>query len=266
MHTITRAQLKKIAGSYPAELQPYALSDIRRQIFQVNLVSRLAPGGAVADLGGGVAMFSPGAAELGMQAILIDDFADPNNDQHGDRALGPHHERGVEIYARDVINEGLGLPPETLDVAISVDTMEHFHHSPKRLFHETMTALKPGGWFVLGVPNCVHLRRRITVPLGRGKWSSLDDWYEKQVFRGHVREADVDDLQYIAHDIGLTEVRILGKNWLGYKSARPWVRRAIPLADRLMQHWPALCSDLYLVGRKPLHTRSVGVQGSAEVR
>ena len=43
---------------------------------------------------------------------------------------------------------------------------------------------------MVGVPNCVNLRKRLTVPLGRGKWSPMADWYEQPSFRGHVREPD----------------------------------------------------------------------------
>jgi SAM-dependent methyltransferase len=45
--------------------------------------------------------------------------------------------------------------------------MEHWHRSPKALFHEALTWLRPGGLLVIGVPNCVNLRKRLTVPLGR---------------------------------------------------------------------------------------------------
>ena len=128
--------------------------------------------------------------------------------------------------------------------------MEHWHHSPKALFGHLMRALRPGGLFFLGVPNCVNLRKRITVPLGRGKWSTMADWYEPPRFRGHVREPDIDDLRYIARDLGLREVRIIGRNWLGYQSRRRWARALVSIVDRPLQQRPSLCSDIYLLGRK----------------
>jgi hypothetical protein len=84
--------------------------------------------------------------------------------------------------------------------------------------------LKPGGLFFLGVPNCVFLRKRITVPLG--KWSSMDEWYERETFGGHIREPDVGHLRYIARDLGLGYVRVFGRNWLGYASRHGWARRS----------------------------------------
>lgn len=70
------------------------------------------------------------------------------------------------------------------DAITSFDSMELWHHSPSKLFFEITSQLKPGGVFRLGVPNCVNLRKRLTVPLGFGKWSAMQDWYEEENFRG----------------------------------------------------------------------------------
>ena len=95
----------------------------------------------------------------------------------------------------------------------SFDSMEHWHHSPKRLFRQVSAQLlKPRGRFVLGVPNCINARKRLSVPLGIGKWSAIEDRYEEPEFRGHVREPDVADLRYIARDMGLKDVQIFGRN------------------------------------------------------
>jgi hypothetical protein len=59
----------------------------------------------------------------------------------------------------------------------------------------------------------VRIRKRLTVPFGSGKWSSMADWYEDPIFRGHVREPDVDDLFYIAREVGLVDVYIKGRHW-----------------------------------------------------
>ncbi len=128
--------------------------------------------------------------------------------------------------------------------------MEHWHRSPKRLFAAIIESLVPGGLFIVGVPNVVNLRKRITVPLGRGKWSQMAHWYETERFRGHVREPDVDDLRYIARDMNLTDVEILGRNWAGYLSRNRWMQLATALIDRPLRLRPSLCSDLYLIGRK----------------
>lgn len=244
--------LSSIAEQYPPALRDIARRNILRQTFHIETVVRLAPNGSIADIGGGINPFSAGCAASGMHSILIDDFRDPANETHGDQALDLHRSLGVTVYNRDVIADGIGLAPESVDIITSFDSMEHWHNSPKRLFAEVMTALKPGGWFFLGVPNCVNLRKRITVPMGKGKWSAMADWYDRPTFRGHVREPDVGDLLYIAQDMQLTDVSILGKNWLAYYSGYAWARRCVPFIDAVLQRRPSLCSDLYVLGRKQL--------------
>ena len=78
----------------------------------------------------------------------------------------------------------------------------------------------------------------------------MDEWYEQPVFGGHVREPDVDDLRYIARDLGLTAVRVHGRNYLGrgHGGAKGALAQ---LADPFLRSRPGLCSDIYLVGQKP---------------
>ncbi len=251
-HAEVLKSLDALARQYPQELVKTQLDDVGRIAFNIGLVvARAGTGSTICDIGGGVGLFAPGCSSLGLKAIVVDDFRDDVNLSLGKSALAVHNCLGVTIIDRDVIKDGLGLAANSLDVVTSFDSMEHWHHSPKQLFQEVMRTLKPGGFFILSVPNCVNLRKRITVPLGFGKWSSMEEWYEKPVFRGHVREPDLADLKYIAADMGLTETVYLGKNWLGHGNSRPIVRISTAFFDPILQHFPYLCSDLYLIGKKP---------------
>ena len=58
--------------------------------------------------------------------------------------------------------------------------------------------------------------------------------------------ADVGDLRYIARDLGLRNVRIFGRNWLGRASRRSWVRALTPMADRVLRPFP--CSAGHSLG------------------
>jgi SAM-dependent methyltransferase len=160
-------------------------------------------------------------------------------------------EYGVTVISRDVVTDSIDFPPRSLDVVTIFDSLEHWHHSPKKVLRAVMETLKPNGYLITGTPNCVNLRKRITVPLGIGKWSALEEWYEKDVFRSHVREPDVEDLRYIARDIGLSDVQIEGRNWIGYSSRWKIVQTLVPFADRLLRLRPSLCSNLYMIGRNP---------------
>lgn len=248
--------LNELARRYPAEMVHDQLRDIPRIVFSVGIALRAvadrAPNDvAICDLGGGVGLFSLACAASGMKrTVLVDDFSDPVNQQRGDSILAQHHELGIEIHSRNVVERGMEGIAGGLDVVTTFDSMEHWHHSPKKLFHEVVEKLNPGGAFVLGVPNSVNIRKRISIPLGVGKWSPMDDWYEAETFRGHVREPDVPDLRYIARDMGLVNVRVYGRNWLGYYSGNPAVRFVTKIADYPLRLRPSLCSDIYVVGNK----------------
>ncbi len=242
-------ELRKVAARYPPEIRDVARREIPRMIDQVGfLTERVGHDIDLADVGGGVGMFSVACALRGIRATLIDDFADPVNEPAADAALEIHRSLGIAILRRDVIRDGLGLAKRSMDAITSFDSMEHWHASPKALFAEVRGVLRPGGVFVLGVPNSVNIRKRLLVPIGKGKWSAMADWYERPVFRGHVREADVDDLRYIARDMDLRDVEIRGRNWLGTYSANRTVRRLNALIDGAQRLRPSICSDLYLIG------------------
>lgn len=247
-----RAAVCALAEQYPVPLRPWQREEIDKQAFQVALATEGVPRGAtIADIGAGHSLFPPACAALGYHALCVDDFSDV-----GDLSLLAetetlvHRPLGVKMVTRDILADGVDFPASSLDVVTTFATLEHLHHSPKRLLHQLMTALKPGGRFVIGVPNVENLRKRLGSPFGI-TWSHISDWYEKDTFRGHVREPNVGDLHYIARDLGLVDVTLYGRNWIGYISPKPWVRALTPYADRLLQHWPSLCSDIYVVGRRP---------------
>jgi SAM-dependent methyltransferase len=246
-----RQTILDVAGRYPDSMRYIVDGDIERTAFHINLLlSRRGRDIAVCDIGGGVALFSPACAALGMKVTLVDDFSDELNQIVGNDILEIHKHFGVEIISIDVITQNLDFSSGSFDAVTIFDSMEHWHNSPKNLFHELRGWLKPQGLFIVGVPNCVNLRKRITVPLGIGKWSSMESWYDVEVFRGHVREPDVDDLLYIARDLRLDDIEIIGRNWLGYISRYKFARILTPYLDRVLQRFPRLCANIYMLGVK----------------
>lgn len=248
--------LKNVARQYPGEMVDEQLRDVPRILFNIGIAIDAANHKPhreleICDLGGGLGLFSVGCAAYGMKrTVLIDDFDDAVNDRVGASVLDLHKSLGVEVISRDVVESGLTGIEGTFDIITTFDSMEHWHHSPKRLFHDVVAKLKPGGVFVLGVPNCVNAKKRMLVLLGIGKWSAMQEWYEAGKFRGHVREPDVRDLMYIARDMGLTEIRFYGRNWLGYMSGSRAIRMATRIFDYPLRFRAQLCADIYLVGRK----------------
>ncbi len=249
---LSRDALVQIARRYPPSERAEQAADVDRILDHVSMVSaRIPRGGAVLDLCGGIGMFSLGCAAAGMAVTLVDDFNDANNRPVADEALRLHREMGVDVIRADILERPPEIPAGSMDAVTCFDAMEHWHRSAKRVLRQAVGWLRPGGLFLLQTPNCVNLRKRISVPLGRGKWSGMEHWYEQDVFRGHVREPDVDDLRYIARDLGLRGVEILGRNWLGHGSRRAAIRAATRVVDRLLRRRPSLCSNIYLMGIKP---------------
>lgn len=251
------AMLEPIAAQFPAIPDAPAVSAprhpafIARTAFDMSLVlARLDGSGAVVDIGGGIGLFSLGMAKLGIRSLLLDDFLLFEDVPYRAQLFELFELYGVEAGQRDVIRDGLGLEGEKVSAVTSFHVLEHLHDSPRPMLHSAVAALEPGGSLVLAGPNCVNLRKRLTVPAGRGKWSTMEQWYETQHFRGHVREPDLDDFRHIASDLGLREVAVYGRNYLGLTSTRPWAQHVTRVLDRPLRLRPSLCSDLYVVGRK----------------
>ena len=66
-----------------------------------------------------------------------------------------------------------------------------------------------------------------------------------------MREPTAGELRHIASDLGLAEVTIWGRNWLGLMAESAAVRAVSRLADRPLRVAPSLCSDIYVAGRRP---------------
>lgn len=245
--TIRATDLHRIARLYPEELVQSQLADASRIEFLLSLIPECT---ALCDIGGGTSMFAAACKAKVRRVVLIDDFRDPDHIRFGDAAFRAHVAHGVELISRDVVASGIGDFTNSFDVITCFDSIEHWHNSPKRTLHQAMHAMVRGGTMIIGVPNALNVRKRISWLLGTGQWSSMESWYEQDVFRSHVREPSVSDLEYIAKDIGLTDVFICGRNWSGLISPHKYRRAAARIFDRALRLRPSLCSDLYLIGRK----------------
>ncbi len=249
--------LEVLAGSILDRYWPGSTARVERRAeamrvaFNMELcVSRVGARARICDIGGGWGLFSAACAQIGMDSTLVDDFKDGGFFDAADTRHRMPKECGVHVISRDVVRDGIEFPNESFDVVTSFDSVEHWHGSPRAVFRQVLEALRPGGWFVLATPNCVNLRKRLTVPFGAGDWSPFDGWYLESPFRGHVREPSVADLRRIGNDLGLASVRILGGNWMGHAHSSRIVRATTRILDRPLRQLPSLCSDIYLIGQR----------------
>lgn len=243
-----RRVLRELTDAYPAPLRAEQHDDIERIAFHLERVH--CPGARLADLGGGLGLFSLGAAALGMQTWLIDDFGDEVNRAFPLDAIGLHRALGVRVVETPVLDWARSLADASLDVVTCFDSLEHWHHSPRPVFAEAFRVLEPGGALLIAGPNAVNLRKRIAVPLGRSNWSRFEDWFYPDEFRGHVREPVLADLVRLVRELGFEAEAVWGRNWAGYAGGRRR-RLAAAAVDRALRPFPTLCSDLYVLARKP---------------
>ena len=240
--------LHSLARKFPAVYHPEIIGSLERIQFQVELVTaRVGKGADLLDLGGGNGFFGAACVQAGLKATVVDDYKD-NTVDHSElwRTL---ESLGVTLCRADFMSSWLALEADSLDVVTSFDVLEHLHGSPKPVLHTLRDSLRSSGLFVIGVPNAVNLRKRVSVFFGKSNWSQFSEWYDKPVFRSHVREPVRADLERIGDDLNLSDVEIIGRNFAGSISPNRITQFVTPFADRLLRLKPSFCSDLYMVGR-----------------
>jgi 2-polyprenyl-3-methyl-5-hydroxy-6-metoxy-1,4-benzoquinol methylase len=246
------AVLKEVEARYPKTFAHFLETDHLRMEWQLDVVKKLLPnGGRILDLGAGLTPFTPSLQVMGYDATMVDDYGDQvhlENDVPA--AMEAIRSTGVRMERENIFNPGFASKYKGYDLVMTFDTMEHMHNSPKALFHELWNNMSPKGTLWISTPNNVNIRKRVTGLFGRNKWSQMQHWYEEPVFRGHVREPDVDDYHYIARDLGAKRHEVIGRNWLGYKSSNAFYRAVTPVADHILRLRPSLCSDIHLFAHK----------------
>jgi SAM-dependent methyltransferase len=235
--------LDTVIGLYPKDMWPEMREDAQRVIEHATWARGFK---RVLDIGGGFGPLALVLSSLGASTAVVDTFDHELFEREDLRALMAR--LPVELIAMDATDGRLPFETSSFDAVMSYDSLEHWHHSPRRLFYDLRRVAQPGALFVLGVPNAVNARKRVAVLLGKTNWSRFDDWYGPDRFVGHVREPVVADLERMADELGLQPRTIVGRNWLGNR--RGSLGRAVTaVVDAPLRLRPSLCANLYLVGR-----------------
>jgi SAM-dependent methyltransferase len=207
--------------------------------------------------------FGPIASELGLRVALVDDFGGgggveiPDRDASLRRLDLFRQQFNIEIFEQDLLRQPLPFPDESIDAVTCFHSLEHWHHSPRRLFSQIRRVLRDGGYLFIATPNAVNLRKRISVLFGRTNHCPLSEWYDSDLeFRGHVREPVVRDLKDLVLWNGFRVVAVYGHNFIGADTtALPWLssalmKRIVELSDAILRYFPTLCSDIHVVSQK----------------
>lgn len=270
VHPFNRAACQKlyqeaIRPIFAGQPQEPSLDD--RNLFYLQMLAEhgiLETNKHLVDLGAGLSIFGPMVRKLGMEVTLVDDFGGGGGVIAGQRSqdikvLDLFRERlGIKIIEQNFVEQPLKLPDASVDVITCFHSLEHWHNSPKRLFREISRVIRPKGWLVLATPNAVNIRKRAFVIVGRNNFPTLQAWYDDgdPIYRGHVREPIIRDLQQIMEWNGFEVRGTYGRNFIGRKSRSlgflpaPLVNGVAVASDGLLRLFPSLCSDIHVVGQK----------------
>ena len=223
----------------------------------------LNPSKHLVDLGAGLSVFGPMCRAYGMTVTLVDDFGggggvELRNESKEVPFLELLEQKlELNVVRQNFLERVLPMDDSSVDVVTCFHSLEHWHHSPKRLFKEIVRITKPGGFLVLATPNAVNLRKRIYCLFGRSSFPSLNEWYYDgdPIFRGHVREPTLTDLCHLLQWNGFEVIGKLGRNFIGRQSQAlgklppGLVNGMAVLSQPVLRLFPRLCSDLHVVGR-----------------
>ena len=212
------------------------------------------PGGRLLDMGCGALDKAAVYQKLGYQCYGCDDFLDVwhSRRENIDPVLSFARELGVQVYAQ---REPLDIPwdQEWFDVVTIVNVIEHLHESPRDILNLAGTYLKPGGLLLVGMPNSVNLRKRLSVLMGRSNYTPVRGLYEFDgLWRGHTREYTLQEtcqiIQWTGFDLvykktfhGMLRSRLhnafLRMIFRGLSIAAPGFRDTLLVAGRKPASW-----------------------------
>jgi SAM-dependent methyltransferase len=238
-------------AQYPASIGSYYAGDLDRLAHDVGLVTPLEPGHLV-DLGSGFSPFSLALRRAGWDATVVDlfDYAvDAARAVPGAAILSQFAEAGIAVERCDIQGAPLPFATASVGVATCFAVLEHFHRSPRAFLAEVFRVVRPGGWLITSCPNSVNLRKRVSVLTGRTNLPPVHAFWRDgdPVWHGHVREPTMSELAWMVRESGFTVARTFGRNFLARQNFGAVGR----LLDPVLRAVPGLCSDIYVIARRP---------------
>jgi SAM-dependent methyltransferase len=193
----------------------------------------LRSGGRILDFGAGPCDKTAVVAALGYKCTAADDLGDEWHRVAENRMaiLAFAESFGIEYVPMD----GSNLPflPDTFDMVMLHDVLEHLHDSPRSLLIDLLQAVRPEGYLFITVPNHVNLRKRLDVLRGRTSLPMYPMYYwYPDPWRGHVREYTRGDCNLLADYLDLDIVELRGTHQM-LEKVPPRLLRLYLLISRL---------------------------------
>lgn len=142
---------------------------------------------------------------VGMEVTAVDTLQDAWHklDGNKEKIISFAKSVGIDYYLADK-DEGFTFPDKKYDVLMLHNVIEHLHSSPRVLLNKLLCYVRPGGIFVITVPNAANLRKRIHLLLGRTNYNRFEYFYwYPGLWHGHVREYVQKDLLLLSEYLRL---------------------------------------------------------------
>lgn len=156
--------------------------------------------------------------------------------------------KGIAAQQVDVDTDPLPFPDGSFETVVSNSMIEH-RFFPERSFDECVRVLKPGGRFIVCLPNIAHWLCRWWLITGRFPYvkNSPTDAL-------HVRFFTVSEVRRLCEERGLRILEVDGSASLWAKDFYPRLvrsRRVRPAYTWLAHRWPSMFArDFVIVSRK----------------
>ena len=146
----------------------------------------------------------------------------------------------IDFMVADLDTAALPLPPDTVDVALAVETIEHLEN-PRALMRELVRITRPGGLVVVTTPNQLSALSLLTL-VTRQQFSAFQD----NSYPAHRTALLEVDLRRIAGECGLEDHEVL----YTFHGRVPLSARHYPRG--VARRFPRLLSDnVVFCARKP---------------
>lgn len=203
------------------------------------------------DIGSYVNIYPPVLSSLGMNVTVLDNFRqrrDIKEQKRIDFALkNVYSKLNVKVIEEDVYNFDFSTLPDQYDTITAFEVFEHLIDSPKPIMSNIYKSLRPGGQFILSVPNISSLFKRVKLLFGHSPLPNYKRYYHNgNPFTGHRRELTPTEACWMVEEAGLKVEKCFGSNLLGANKPRRLTRFI-----RIFQIFPSLMSYFFVIARKP---------------